>query len=510
MQNKQPLKLYLALLAALTLSACNGGSNTASSNTASTSPLQSYINSLAYTPQDTKQLTGAGTNQQSFSTPGGLTINSVDIKFYAGVNCTGANVFVNTLNGSEANPVIPAAGTYTSTNASNNALCSNYVNVSTGSANCGGLYDDMTNANMRSVQYTYNLNDGNGGSYPVVAGCMYNPSAQVGETIGTEGLEDWASATSSTACVTGACGYSQPYSSNITPPEPLVTITPTPDPVGEVMMGNAYTFTASFSGMGATTVSAAFTNPATGVITSNPETCALSSAGATSCTFTVVTTWDTSLANSLSLAYTIDISATNSVPVTGNPLAYTQLTPTVYLPQTGQTPTAPEVATAGMDGYSYTGIAWAYVSSGSTTPNPRFTVGTGDQANCVTDNLTGLMWVRNPNSINGGIWSNWQNAVFVIENQVNVGAGICGYTDWSLPTINALNSLVNYSLTGSLADWLTTQGFQSVPGNMYWSSTASANDSNLHYRTDFNSSFTELVPQQSTQSAIWPVRQIVQ
>jgi uncharacterized lipoprotein YajG len=47
MKNKHAIKLLVALLSAATLSACNGGSNTASStNTVTTSPLQAYVDSL--------------------------------------------------------------------------------------------------------------------------------------------------------------------------------------------------------------------------------------------------------------------------------------------------------------------------------------------------------------------------------------------------------------------------------------------------------------------------------
>ena len=63
----------------------------------------------------------------------------------------------------------------------------------------------------------------------------------------------------------------------------------------------------------------------------------------------------------------------------------------VNLPRTGQTicynvsGTAIACAGTGQDGDTPAGVAW---------PSPRFTVGTGAEAKCVTDNLTGLMWTK--------------------------------------------------------------------------------------------------------------------
>jgi hypothetical protein len=174
MQNKSATKLTLALLAAAALSACNGGSSTASAsnNAVQTNQLQQYIDSLSFTPAGGKQVTAGGkqvtaggTRQQSFTTPGGLAINSVDIKFYSGESCTGSVVDSQTLNG----PSTPAAGTYSSTNTSNNALCTTYVNGAR--SGCSGLYSDMESGYMRSMQYTYNVSNGEGGSTPIAAHC---------------------------------------------------------------------------------------------------------------------------------------------------------------------------------------------------------------------------------------------------------------------------------------------------------------------------------------------------
>jgi hypothetical protein len=131
----------------------------------------------------------------------------------------------------------------------------------------------------------------------------------------------------------------------------------------------------------------------------------------------------------------------------------------IQLPHTGQTKcynsAGAEISCAGtgQDGDLRAGVAW---------PNPRFLV----SGNCVTDNLTGLMWSKDGNL--AGTRS-WQGALDWVDN-LNNGVGLCGYTDWRLPNRKELKSLVNRQQSSSAA-WLNTQGFISVQGNYYWSST---------------------------------------
>ena len=102
-------------------------------------------------------------------------------------------------------------------------------------------------------------------------------------------------------------------------------------------------------------------------------------------------------------------------------------------------------AGTGQDGDIQAGVAW---------PNPRFTV-SGD---CVTDNLTGLMWAKNANLPNG--YRTWQGALDFVASIIAV-SGLCGYHDWRLPNVNELESLVHAGQSNS-ATWLNTQGFTNV------------------------------------------------
>ncbi len=109
------------------------------------------------------------------------------------------------------------------------------------------------------------------------------------------------------------------------------------------------------------------------------------------------------------------------------------------------------------DGGLQRGVAW---------PNPRFTVGTGGEVDCVTDNLTGLMWVKTPDSTTRA----WQVALDYAD-----GLDLCGHTDWRLPNVNELESFVNAEQANS-ATWLNSQGFSNAQADWYWSSTTYAGD----------------------------------
>jgi hypothetical protein len=92
---------------------------------------------------------------------------------------------------------------------------------------------------------------------------------------------------------------------------------------------------------------------------------------------------------------------------------------TIRLPQTEQTtcydnsPSGNPIPCAGtgQDGELKAGVAW---------PNPRFTV----SGECVSDNLTGLMWANNGNLPNGT--RTWQQALDYVAS-MNSGSGLCGY-----------------------------------------------------------------------------------
>lgn len=140
----------------------------------------------------------------------------------------------------------------------------------------------------------------------------------------------------------------------------------------------------------------------------------------------------------------------------GVPVASVALPETGVIRCTDVTDATIDCANTGQDGDLKAGVAW---------PNPRFTVDlTG---NCITDNLTGLMWARNDNAngrIFGGTWEQSLEVANTLE--------LCGSTDWRMPNRKELLSLVNYG-AGNLGLELLNNGFN-VPLNFYWSSSSVA------------------------------------
>ncbi len=122
---------------------------------------------------------------------------------------------------------------------------------------------------------------------------------------------------------------------------------------------------------------------------------------------------------------------------------------------------------AGQDGALQTGMAW---------PIPRFT-DNGDGT--VTDNLTGLIWLRDANCF--GEWC-WGEALDLANR---LRSGECGLSDgsdegdWRLPNILELQSLIHYGVIdpalpdteGTGGRWQDGHPFVNVRSWYYWTST---------------------------------------
>ena len=128
----------------------------------------------------------------------------------------------------------------------------------------------------------------------------------------------------------------------------------------------------------------------------------------------------------------------------------------VQLPATGQTTSY----AVGDDGALQQGIAW--------DPATRFT----DNSNgTVTDNLTGLIWLKDANCF--GTPMMWDKALNAVNS---LASGVCGLTDgsaagqWRLPNRKELQSLVDRShYNPALPDG---HPFSNVQANGYWSSSS--------------------------------------
>jgi hypothetical protein len=146
----------------------------------------------------------------------------------------------------------------------------------------------------------------------------------------------------------------------------------------------------------------------------------------------------------------------------------------------------------GDDGNYQKGVAW---------PVPRFTAGTSISSNCVTDNLTGLMWLRNPT----GTLRNCSDAITYCEGLTGSG-GRGGYTDWRLPNVREMQSLFDYD---NRAPALPMEHpFIGVPAtNDFWTGTMAYNGggSVLFFATSMDRGTTQVLAPSNTLCA-WPVR----
>ncbi len=291
-----------------------------------------------------------------------------------------------------------------------------------------------------------------------------------------------------------------------------IAITTNPASNISVAPGGSFTLSAQLTGgydVQAQTITAATT--ASGVSFSN-NSCALNSQNSYGCTITANV--DSSATPSSGNTVTLSNTTTPSMAPTPSSVSFAiaQSGGTIALPQTGQTPTLPvNPALVGMDGYTFIGVPWAYVTSGATTPATRFTVNPND-ANCIIDNLTGLEWIKTPSSTPYA-WRAGNVGSYTYPAQAAVDAYnanvTCGHNDWYLPTINDLSSLLNDGFIGGVnnyqSEWLNSQGFSNVQAGYYWSSSTTASRTDYAWVVNFN--FGNVFAYfKNRGNYVWPVR----
>jgi hypothetical protein len=98
----------------------------------------------------------------------------------------------------------------------------------------------------------------------------------------------------------------------------------------------------------------------------------------------------------------------------------------------------------------------------------------------VTDNVTGLMWQQLPSSV-GVTWP----AAQTLCPQLTLG----GHSDWRVPTLIELVSLVDFTV-GNFLPTINQTFFSAVPAGFYWTSTVVANQNNFAWEINFNNGVT--------------------
>jgi len=192
------------------------------------------------------------------------------------------------------------------------------------------------------------------------------------------------------------------------------------------------------------------------------------------------------------------------------------------VPKTGQTSCYDEngnqrICTGtGENGEFQKGVNW---------PNPRFT----DNGNrTVTDNLTGLMWLKDANCIatyypsfdNDDIPDDgkvtWQHALDFVKGINNGDHSACGgsppYDNWRLPNMKELNSLIYYgannpALPNTAGTGKCAEGdpFINVQSSLYWSSTTQAEATSHACYVRTANGDAHYSPK-SSDIYVWPVR----
>jgi len=154
--------------------------------------------------------------------------------------------------------------------------------------------------------------------------------------------------------------------------------------------------------------------------------------------------------------------------------------------RTGQTTSY----STGDDGEYQKGVAW---------PNPRFT-DNGDGT--VTDNLTGLIWLKDANCFS---FRSWYDALSVCTELAD---GECELADgsnagdWRLPNIKEFQSLIDFS--NNTPALPTEHPFTNVQ-SVYWSSTTNVNDTSYAWGVQIISGSVHL-GYKPENGFIWPVR----
>lgn len=161
---------------------------------------------------------------------------------------------------------------------------------------------------------------------------------------------------------------------------------------------------------------------------------------------------------------------------------------------------------------AYEGNDDGALKKGVTWPNPRFT----DNADgTVTDNLTGLIWLKNVSCIaDGGIWLAALNSCHTLAN------GTCDLTDgsnigdWRLPNRNELTSLLDISYINpplsndsGVGQWTSgvDSAFSNVNSYNFWTSTTYADNTDYAWSVSFSNGFVDIGPKALARH-VWPVR----
>jgi hypothetical protein len=113
---------------------------------------------------------------------------------------------------------------------------------------------------------------------------------------------------------------------------------------------------------------------------------------------------------------------------------------------------------------------------------------------CVKDNVTGLMWEGKPTTgsrASSLTYTNLANNAATDASGYIVAvnaSSLCGFSDWRLPTVDELQSIVDYGTTTSQT--IDNAWFPNTKNRSYWSSSLSAGNTSLAWYVNFDRDFS--------------------
>ena len=142
-------------------------------------------------------------------------------------------------------------------------------------------------------------------------------------------------------------------------------------------------------------------------------------------------------------------------------------------------------------------------------PNSRFT---DNKDGTVTDNLTKLLWLKNPNCFG---MRDWQSAILAAKSLEEGGCGPdpdlilsdgSSSGDWRLPTMKELCTLIDFSRREPALP--NGHMFSDAPSGYHWSATTLDNHPELAWIVYFESGTTCYENVKNRADYIWPVRML--
>jgi hypothetical protein len=125
----------------------------------------------------------------------------------------------------------------------------------------------------------------------------------------------------------------------------------------------------------------------------------------------------------------------------------------------------------------------------------------------VTDLATGLMWIKDPSAI-GGVWGTpgnpstmtWAEAIDACEE-----LKYAGHSDWRLPNIKELESLIDYSKENPCID---QDSFENTQDGDYWGGSMTQHGCDNIFKPSMGGGGKNWTPNKDEGNYVRPVRQV--